>query len=93
MPPAKKPRTCSTNFDPDDLLQLWKPLAELKDAGFSWMGNDYDKSKRTQGPDREGLQTYAVALEKLMQVVNGGIPRHTPIKLTLAALHDKYGIA
>ena len=65
----------------------------LKDPGFCWLGNDYDKCKRTQGPDREGMDKYAGALDKLLQVVGYGLPRHTPIKDTLRASHAKHGIA
>ena len=92
MSPKKKARTSTNDFDPAELYAEWKPLAELKKPGFSWTGDDYEKTRRGQGPDRNGLKLYAKGLTGLFKVAPSCYPRHSPLRDTLTLLHHKHNI-
>ena len=84
--PKKKSRRCCTDFDPQALVDAWLPLARLKNCGFDWTGADYQKVRRSQGPDRDGLSKYAGGLSPLADLVPSGFPRHTTMKRVLQML-------
>ena len=84
--PKKKSRRCCTDFDPQALVDAWLPLARLKNCGFDWTGADYQKVRRSQGPDRDGLSKYAGGLSPLADLVPSGFPRHTTMKRALKML-------
>ena len=92
MAAKKKARTSTTNFDPADLYVEWKPLAELKQPGFSWAGDDYEKARRSQGPDRDGLKLYAKPLAGLLKVAPSCYPRHLPLRDVLLLMQSKHMI-
>lgn len=92
MAAKKRARTLTTNFDPADLYAEWKPLAELKQPGFSWAGDDYEKTRRSQGPDRDGLKLYAKPLAGLLKVAPSCYPRHLPLRDVLVLMQDKHMI-
>jgi hypothetical protein len=92
MAAKKKARTSTDNFDPAALYAEWKPLAELKKPGFSWAGEDYEKARRSQGPDRDGLKLYAKALAGLLKVAPSCYPRHLPLRDTLLLMQGNHMI-
>ena len=53
------PRRGVMEFSVVDLCELLTPYAKLKVPPFAdWEGSLYAKSRRGQGPDRAGLETY-----------------------------------
>ena len=88
----KRARSKTEPFDANALATEWGDLAKLKDSGFNWLGEDYEKTKRSQGPDRQGLKVYAAPLAKLIRLAPSGFPRHVSLRNALKALDSKHKI-
>ena len=67
-------------------------FAKLKNCGFDWTGDDYEKHKRSQGPDREGLKLHANHWACLLQLAPACYPRHTPLKEAVQKLQLVHNI-
>ena len=83
---TKKPRTSCDVFMPEALYDDLKPLAANKLIGFSWGGEDYAKVRRSQGPDRAGLELHSKLLEVMFRHCPKGFPAHNPLKRVLKKL-------
>ena len=56
FPTAK--RSANDHLDTDQLVADLVPFATLKTWALDWEFDGYSKNKRSQGPDREGLEKY-----------------------------------
>ena len=60
--------------------------------GFRWDGQEYGKERKSQGPDRSGLNKHAEPLMGLLEVAGGCHPRHVAVRNTLELLDAKHDI-
>ena len=51
---GRRPRPLTSTFDTDALIKSWLPLANLRDPGFSWLGDSYASTHRG-APDQATL--------------------------------------
>jgi hypothetical protein len=72
----KRSRTQNDVLDCVELGKHLEPYAKLKTAPWDWEVAGYGKTRRSQGPDRQGLEAY----EKLLQVIRLAAPTgHPPL--------------
>ena len=72
-----------TRNDPIDLVNFCDGLAELaklRTPGFDWDLRAYGKSRRSQGPDRDGLMYYERLLEQVLRFAPRGFPSHVQLR-------------
>ena len=60
MPPLKRPRPRNDYFDAAALVEALSPMASLKTSAcpIDWELMYYAKSKKSQSPDRQGMEKY-----------------------------------
>ena len=90
--PGRAKGTANDVFEPDALIEALKPHARDKECLFDWELGDYGKSRRSQGPDREGLGYYAVLLAVVLLFAPHGYPSSTLLKIVWRELQHKYSI-
>ena len=88
----RSPRGKANFFEAEQLLEAWEPLAKKKKPGFRWDGQEYGKERKSQGPDRSGLNKHAEPLMGLLEVAGGCHPRHVAVRNTLELLDAKHDI-
>jgi hypothetical protein len=92
MPAKKKPRTSNDIFCPVALFEALKVFAMLKKLAWDWEFLNYAKSRRSQGPDREGLEYYFEVLQAVLKFAPGAFPSLALLRLTWAQLHDNFDV-
>ena len=85
-------RAPTDRFDGRALHDALVPFARVKTPGFDWEVNSYLKTKRSQAPDREGLQRSAPLLEVTLAFCPHGYPKHGLLRDVLAGLDVSYNI-
>ena len=87
------PRRGVVEFSVTDLCDLLSPYAALKVPPFSdWECSLYAKSRRVQGPDRAGLETYHTLIKSVLLVCPSGRPSHVRLRETWLFLNKKHAI-
>ena len=92
--PCKKrrPRPLTSDFDPNEMYELWKPRASVKDPGFKWDGSSYSNLSRNSQPNQAGLCVYKGPLQELLSKAPTGLPSHPALRETFLKLHDKHTV-
>jgi len=85
-------RSCNDRFDVNVMADALTSFARVKDCPFDWELASYSKTKRSQGPDREGLVMYAPLLRKVLSVAPGGFPSFSLLREALVLLDEKFDI-
>ena len=70
----KRPRSSNDEFDVSLLCAELAPYASVKDLQWDWEFSQYARRKRTQAPDRLGLEKYQEFLKTVLRVAPGGLP-------------------
>ena len=89
---AMRRRSSTDRFDGNELHAALLPFAQLKNPGFDWELGSYAKSRRSQSPDRLGLEKYAPLLSCVLTVAPGGYPNHTALRDVIIGLNAEHGI-
>ena len=86
------PRRGVVEFSVSMLCDLLEPYAKLKVAPFAdWECSLYAKSRRGQGPDRQGLETYHLLLKCILNCPSAR-PSHVRLREAWLYLHKKHSI-
>ena len=88
----KKPRTPNDIFKTSELYDMLAVHAKDKDTSWDFEGLSYQKGRRGLGPDRAGLEFYAVLLTCILMVAPYGQPSKQLLKIVWDMLDKKYGI-
>lgn len=88
----KKPRSANDFFNVAELCEKLAVLARLKFPGFDWEMEAYCKSRRGQGPDREGLAQYFQILKAVLEVAPTGLPGHMRLREVWLWLEKEYKV-
>ena len=67
-------------------------LAKLRKTKWAWDGSMYSKSKRSCGPDREGLKLYYSPLMKILHHCRNGFPCHRGLTDVFTWLEETYNV-
>ena len=92
MPPKKKVRTSNDLFCKAALYEALKVFAMLKKLAWDWDFLEYGKSRRSQGPDREGLEYYFEVLQAVLKFAPKGFPSLALLKLVWTQLNEKHNV-
>ena len=94
MPPSKRSRPRNDYFDVHALVAALSPLAGMKASAcpIDWELVHYPKSRRSQAPDRQGLEKYSALLLIILQYAPRCFPNHNLLKMVYLDLHRKFGI-
>ena len=92
MPPEKKVRTSNDLFYKAALYEALKVFAMLKKLAWDWEFLEYGKSRRSQGPDREGLEYYFEVLQAVLKFAPKGFPSLALLKLVWTQLNEKHNV-
>ena len=84
--------THSDNFVPAELLEKLRPLANQKKPACDFELERYQKTKRTQAPDRQGLVEYAPLLSPILDLCPRGQPKGILLKIVMAKLNDDFDV-
>ena len=68
------PRARNDVIDYDAAKVALSALASLRDVGFDWAVLGYGKSRRSQGPDKEGIIKYFKLLHCILLLAPRGYP-------------------
>lgn len=79
-------------FSVSDLFDSLSVLAKNRDCTVDWQLSTYVKTRRSQGPDKEGLVTHGQLLAIILSHAPGGRPGQVALLDTWMALHRRYGI-
>ena len=73
---AGKDRVRTAKFELNDGLEVFAGIASRPhcDLGWSWDGTSYPKTKRSHGPNQEGLNRHTEPLKLLLQLAPNGYP-------------------
>ena len=88
----KRYRTPNDKFDIGKLINALEPFAASKKFALDWEFEAYNKSRRSQGPDREGLEHYSKLLGTILYIAPHGFPGHQQLKATWEQLQEDYKI-
>ena len=89
---TRKPRTATDRFDGQSLLDDLRAFARLKDLGWDWELSNYAKLKRSQAPDRAGLESYAELMLVVLKHAPRGFPNHMLLRDVWLELDKQYNI-
>ena len=89
---APKQRTPNDIVDGSELEEALKPFAEKKQLGWDWEFDQYGKSRRSQGPDRDGLEFYLAILVVIFSFAPLGHPPLTILRQVWKNLHNRFDI-
>ena len=84
--------TTNDRFDPEALTDALKPLAMLKKPPCDFEFEQYGKTRRSQGPDREGLEHYLPLLMILLKFATRSLPLKTLLKIVWLQLEENWSI-
>ena len=87
-----KPRTPNDTFDPEEMEKELKQFAKTKQLGWDWEFASYDKRRRGQGPDRDGLVMYFDVLKIVLLFAPFAHPALSLLRMVWGSLHRKYDI-
>ena len=79
-------------FAAEALARALTGLAELKDAGFAWSGDDYPHRKRGLKPALGPLARHGPALTIMLDYAPSGFPAHSCLRMSLDILHRRHGV-
>ena len=88
----KRPRSCNDPIDCADLVADLLPLANLRKAPFDWHVAAYGKQRRSQGPDREGLEHYHALLDIVLDHAPTALPGQVPLRRCWMELDRKFDL-
>ena len=88
---AKK-RSRNDDVSVTGLIDALTCHARDKACPWDWECAYYSKRRRTQGPDRQGLESYAVLLSIILAHAPGGLPSLVRLREVWIYLHSKFGI-
>ena len=88
----RRARSGNETFDVTRLASLLEPLARDKSPPCDFELSGYGKTRRSQGPDREGLQFYAPLLMAILTVAPTGYPSLVLLRETWLELQRKFQI-
>jgi hypothetical protein len=92
MPAKKRPRTSNDIFCTEALFEALKVFAMIKKLAWDFEFMEYAKSRRCQGPDREGLEYYFEALEAVLKFAPGGFPSLALLRIIWVQLQDNFDV-
>lgn len=75
-----------------DVCEALAPFAVLKTPPFDWEVAGYGKTRRSQGPDRDGLEAYEQLLRVILRAAPSGHPSLGRLRSVWMWLHGKYGL-
>ena len=84
--------TINDRFCPEKLEDALKPLANMVKRPCDLELEKYEKTKRTQGPDRDGLVEYYPVLSIILQFAPRGLPQKSLLEIVIVNLQNLYGI-
>ena len=76
----KRPRSSNDEFDVKLLCAELAPYARVKDLQWDWEFSQYAKTRRSQAPDRLGLEKYQEFLKTVLRVAPGGLPSQVRLR-------------
>ena len=85
-------RAPSCRFDSEALFHALSHHARLKDLKWDFEMSRYNKPKRSQAPDRQGLITYYTLLSTILSYSPSGFPNFTSLKDVILQLNAKYRV-
>jgi hypothetical protein len=85
-------RSANDRFDPEAMTHALKPLAILKKPPCDFEFEEYGKTRRTQGPDRDGLEFYEPVLSKMLKFAARSSPKKALIKIVWLQLEEDHKI-
>ena len=88
----RAPRGVNDVLSVSDLFASLSVLAKNRDCTVDWQLSTYVKTRRSQGPDKEGLVTHGQLLAIVLSHAPGGRPGQVALQDTWMALHRRYGI-
>ena len=91
MKGPRRERPIVSRLDVERMVELWSPLARLKDPGFGFDGAAYTASHRSS-PDVEGLAMHAEALQHLLREAPSAFPAHAAVVAIMLRLHSEHSI-
>ena len=83
-------RALTDRFDGTELEEALKAYARIKDNTIDWEMGAYTKTRRSQSPDRAGLEKYAPHPAHTHQL--RGHPNHTMLRGVIISLDSKFTI-
>ena len=89
---VRRPRARTDKFDGAALAEALKKFARLKDLEWDWEIRRYSKTRRSQAPDRRGLEVYSPLLQVILSFSPSGFPNHTILRDVWLELEDQYGV-
>ena len=89
---GRKSGTTNDRFDPEALTDALKPVAMLKKTQCDFEFEEYGKTRRSQGPDRDGLEYYAPLLKILLMFAPRSLPLKALVKIVWLQLEEEYEI-
>ena len=92
MAMARSPRTAYGVVDASALYSALEPFATLKNPRFDWSVQGCAKTRRSQGPDHDGLVAYRVLLRTVLEHAPSGFPPLVVLRQVLKELHRKHEI-
>lgn len=88
----RAPRGLNDAFSVSDLVASLSELAKDRDCCEDWQLSTYVKTRRSQGPDKEGLVAHARLLGIILDHAPGGRPGQVALKDAWMALQRRYAI-
>ena len=92
MPTPSHSRTPNDRVDVEALIADLEEFAKLRSLPWDWELAQYSKCRRSQAPDRRGLQYYSDLLLVLVKHAPKCLPPHKSIQVTWVELQARYGI-
>ena len=88
----KRPRSSNDEFDVKLLCAELAPYASVKDLQWDWEFSQYAKTRRSQAPDRLGLEKYQEFLKTVLRVAPGGLPSQVRLREVFMRLDQHHCI-
>jgi len=88
----KRSRTQNDVLDCVELGKHLEPYAKLKTAPWDWEVARYGKTRRSQGPDRQGLEAYDKLLQVILLAAPTGHPPLYRLREVWVWLHKEHNI-
>ena len=89
---GRSPGTTTDTFVPAELECALKPLANEKVSTVNFELERYEKTRKSQGPDRAGLVYYFPLLSIILDYCPKGLPRTSLLKTVWLNLNKHYDI-
>ena len=92
MSTGRSSGTTTDSFVPVELEAALVPLANKKVPDVDFEFERYEKTRKSQGPDRAGLVYYFPLLSILLDYCPKGLPKPSLLKIVWLSLNKTYGI-